>query len=215
MKRHSNHGLKFTVFHKEKHFIHGTIKTQVQIYRLHSIGQKRERRVKISSYNTHEPPLRCLWYLQSLWMNSSIFLLLLRLIDYFLHVSTREKVNYKLQWMKGANDSVHLQSIVICFSPMKKAHNGTRCWDPYVFIFDTPSAEDLITGTHSWQESSSFPMETEDACGTSLQIITSVIKIHSGNASLVGFRCCNLYSLRQDSFLEEMLVSALLSFKGF
>lgn len=99
-------------------------------------------------------------------------------------MSRRKKVNYKLQWKKKAYDSVYLQSIVICFPPMRKAQNGTGCKDPYVFIFDTPSAEDLITVTHSWQESSSFPMETEQPCGASLQIITSVIKIHGGNASL-------------------------------
>lgn len=44
-------------------------------------------------------------------------------------------------------------------------------------IFDTFLAEDLRTVTHSRQESSSFPMETAEACGASLQIITSVIKI--------------------------------------
>lgn len=54
-----------------------------------------------------------------------------------------------------------------------------------MFLFLTPpSAEDLITVTHSWQESSSFPMETEAAGGAALQIISGVIKIHGGNASL-------------------------------
>lgn len=47
-------------------------------------------------------------------------------------------------------------------------------------IFDTSIAEDLRTVTHGWQESSSFPMETGEACGASLQIITSVIKIVVG-----------------------------------
>lgn len=44
-------------------------------------------------------------------------------------------------------------------------------------IFDISNAEDLRTVTCGWQESSSFPMKTEEACGASLQIITSVIKI--------------------------------------
>lgn len=54
----------------------------------------------------------------------------------------------------------------------------------HVFMFDNPNAEDLITVTHSWQASSSFPMETEAACGASLQIISGVIKIRGDNASL-------------------------------
>lgn len=83
----------------------------------------------------------------------------------------------KVQWKKESRDNLHLPRIAICFPAMKKAQNGTGYGDPYVFfIFDIPSAEDLRTVTHSCQESSSFPMEAEEACGASLQIITSVIK---------------------------------------
>lgn len=125
------------------------------------------------------------------------------LLTIFCMLLRRAKVNHKLQWNPVA--------VYACKVLWFVSHQGRR----HMFvIFDISNAEDLRTVNHGWQESSSFPMKTEEACGASLQIITSVIKIWWQCLSL-GFGFCNLCSLRQDSFVGEMLLSAPLCFKGF
>lgn len=171
LERHSHSGLKCTALHTEKHVIHRTFsstKTQLQSRRSHSVDHilwpTGDGRDKSSSFNIDEAIFDsftlCGWAV-------IVFFCLLGAVTIFCRSLRRENVNHMLQWNPVA--------VYACKVLWFVSHQGKKA---HMFvIFDISNAEDLRTVTRGWQESSSFPMKTEEACGASLQIITSVIKI--------------------------------------